>query len=457
MENQLISFVQKFFNNLNANCTFEKDVLTITNVPLPFQKFYGKNEPYYFTTNKNKISNEIEFLDKSSYIIKTISAYLESSGQNTLLKIDFKEYSEDKITNNILKTNFRITKLKPRKKFDIFFRFTFHTSFQYLNEKSKVINEIYIHDNKVINGDLNEYPVVEGKKSEINIPDMKEPYFIAKNELVNKLKIKKDELSNELNLKLNKAIDRINSHFNSEEKELKTNFEKAIIKLQELKREGNLSKIDKQEKIIQNIKEKLNPEERERDKERSILIEKHRHGLNVNNKLFNTTLIYHPIFSYDAIFENAYIKKNVEINFNPLTEEIEPFVCESCNSKTNEIYLCSNGHLSCKNCLTHCESCGKEFCKKCVSTKCELCSANICKDCKTRCFGCGKIICKTHVHKEKITGRDYCNRCLTRCDRCGEFKVGSNFKKSKKTGASICEDCFRREMQDSALKGVFEN
>lgn len=457
MENQLLIFVEKFFDNLNATCKFENEILIVENVSHSFQKFYGKNEPYKFTTNKKKISENVEYLEKSSYIIKTISAFLENSGQNTLLKIDFEMDPESEIRKILKLGNSRLIKLKSKKKYDLFFRFTFHTSFQYLNERGKVINEIYVHDNKVINGDLNDYPVIEGKKTEIRIPDMKEPYFIAKEELQNRLKKEKQEFTSELNSKLNTAIERINSHFENEEKELVANIEKAKIKMEELRKEGDLNKIDKQEKIIKNINEKLNLEEREKDKERSILIEKHRHGLNINNKLFNTTLIYHPIFSYDALIKNSNTEKIIEINFNPLIQNLEPIKCDSCGSGNNEIYICNNEHVACKKCITHCESCGKEFCKKCISIKCDLCSANICKECATRCFGCGKTICKTHSHTEKVTGRIYCNRCLTHCERCGGYKVGSSFKKSKKTGASICEDCFRREMQDSALKGVFED
>lgn len=457
MENKLLNFVARFFSNLNCECKFEDEILIITKTPKSFQKFYGKNEPYKFTTNKAKSSEDIEFLEKSSYIIKTISAFLEDSGQSTLLKIDFQINPIPQIKNQLKLANSRVMKLKPKKKYDIFFRFTFHSSFQYLNERNKIINEIYVHNNKAITGDLNDYPVIEGKKTDVRIPDMKEPYFAAKEELQKRLEDKKKEYIEVLNSELSKAIERINSHFETEEKELLEHFTKAKLKLEELRKEGDLKKVDKQEKLIQNIQQKLDTEERKKDKERSILIEKNRHGLNLNNKLFNTTLIYHPIFCYDALIKNSYAEKNIEINFNPLTESLEKKHCDLCNSEINEIYLCNNGHVSCKKCTTNCESCGKEFCTKCVSNKCELCSSHICNDCKTRCFGCGKTICKTHTHVEKVTGRIYCSNCLTRCERCGSSKVGSSFKKSKKTGASICEDCYREEMQKSALKGVFDD
>ncbi|NCN86322.1 hypothetical protein GW932_00670 [archaeon] len=455
MENQLLNFVEKFFKNLGAKTNYEGNILTITNVPASFQKFYGKNEPYLFST-KIKHNPEVEFLEKGGYALKAISTFLENSGQTTLLKINFEIDPEEEIKKNINLKNSRLMKLVSKKKFDIFFRFTFHTSFQYLNEREKIINEIYVHDNKVINGDLKGYPVIEGSKSEIKIPDMKEAYFLSKEELKKLLENKTNEITIFLNKSLEKDTKRIENHFLSEEKELTDNLGKLKEKLKELELEGDVEKIKKQKKAIETIKEKLNPVEREKDKARSIMIERVKHGLNVNNKLFNTTLIYHPIFSYDTTIKNEDTKKIIELNFNPLTSTLEKLKCDVCSSETNEIYLCKNGHVSCKNCFVVCENCGKEYCKKCVITKCQKCSSHICNECKTKCFKCGRILCNSHTRVDKLTARVYCNDCLIRCERCGNMKIGEEFKMSKRTGAKICGECFRQEMQKKVLEGVFD-
>lgn len=455
MENQLINFVQKFFINLGAEVLSEGDVLTVSKVPAHFQKFYGKNEPYKFSI-KIKNNPEIEFLEKGSYTMKTISAFLENSGQTTLLKIDFELNPEEEIKKRLKLENSRLVKLSPKKMNDIFFRFTFHTSFQYLNEKEKVINEIYVHDGKVINGDLNGYPVIEGKKTDIRIPDMKEPYFLAKEKLKELLIEKTNSVAEELNKRLEKEIERIEKHFKSEEKELGENLLKLEEKLVELKKEGDSDKIERQKKLISNIKEKLNFEERQKDKERSILIEKTKHGLNVNNKLFNTTLIYHPLFAYAGTLKNQNTEREILLVFNPLLEKLNPLICEVCKSEIKEFYLCSNSHVICENCVGKCQSCGKEYCKNCIKNHCEICGSYICDDCKTRCSKCGKIMCKSHTKIDRLTGKVYCNNCLTRCERCQELKVGEDFRKSKRTGAKICEDCFRKEMQKDVLGGVFD-
>lgn len=455
MEEGSISFVEKFFANLGATIIPQDGVLIVTNVPHHFEKFYGRNAPYKFTGDKSKESAEVEFLEKGSYTMKSIRSFLENSGQTTLLKIDFSIDPEIEIKKRIELANSRLVKLSPKKRFNIFFRFTFHTSFQYLNEREKVINNIYVHEGGVINGDLDGYPVLEGNKRDIQIPDMKEPYFVAKDELKILLKDKTDEVANSLNERLEKEIQRIENHFLVEEGELNGNLEKAKERLMELRSEDDLEKIDRQEKIVKNLIEKLNLEERGRDKERSILIEKTKHSLNVNNKLFNTTLIYHPKFTYNATIKNEGAKRVIEISYDPLTDSLKPISCETCQLETKEINLCNNEHVTCKDCFTECESCGKGHCNNCVLNMCELCNARICKDCKTRCFKCGKLMCKTHTQFDKLTNRHYCNSCLTRCERCGALKIGDDFKKSPRTGVKVCEGCFREEMQKKVLEGVF--
>lgn len=456
MNEEIINFVEDFFKNLGAQTTVEGNYLLVKNVPAEFEKFYGKISPYKFSLIKTDDS-ETEYLEKGSYTMKTISNYLENVGQTTLLKIDFEqETPEEEIKKRLILANSRLINLVPKKRFSIFFRFTFHTTFQYMNEKEKIINEIYIHDGKPINGNLKGYPVREGRKQEIKIPNMKEPYFVAKEELKKLLIKKTKKYTNELNSLLEKQTQRIENHFETIEKELKENIKKAEEKLERYQIEENLEKVSKQKKVLANLREKLNPEEIEKDKKRSILIEKAKHSLNINNKLFNTTLIYHPLFSYDAELKNADVKKIIEVTFNPLTQTLQPIKCDVCGKEINEIHLCTGGHVTCKGCSTKCGSCNRDFCYNCVQTVCQICGSKICKDCKTRCSKCSKVICKSHTLTDKLTGKVYCKNCLVRCERCSQLKVPENFKISPRTKAKICEDCYRQEMQEAALKGIFD-
>ncbi len=456
-ENQeLMNFVKNFFQNLSSDIIEEKDHLIVSNVPENFERFYGKKSPYKFVFEEEKQKGEADLIEKGSYALKTISNYLENSGQTTLLKINFEKEGKEEIKKRINLPNSQITKFSPKKKFNFFFRFTFHTTYQYLNESEKVINDIFIYNGEVIEGDLTNYSIEEGSKEEIKVPDMKEPYFIAKDELKKVILPKTEQVARDLNLRLEKETRRINDHFLQETKEINENLEKAKEKLHEYELVGNAEKIYKQIEIIRNLKQKTNFGELENDKERATQLEKQKHLLNINNKLFNTTLIYYPLEIFDITLQNKDSKRIIEVYFDPLTEKINPIFCESCEKETNDLYLCATGHVSCKDCSLTCESCNKTFCKKCLNHKCELCSKRLCKDCYTRCFRCGKIMCKTHTKEDKVSKRVYCNQCLRRCERCESLKEPYSFRTSKKTGAEICEDCFRKEMKEKVLKGVFD-
>lgn len=454
MEDVLLKFVWKFFKNLGATLSMRNEVLTVSNIPEKFEKFFGKKSPYKFTSLKELATDEVEFLEKGSYTLKAISSYLESSGETTLLKIDFKCNPESEIKKRIDLKNSSIIKLSPKKRNNIFFRYTFHTSFQYMNEREKSINEVYVHDNKIIKGNLNDYPVTEGSKSDIEIPDMKESYFVAKEELKERLNDKTKEIAEKLSTTLQMEIVRVEAHFETEERELKYLLEKAKERLEEIQREGDEIKIKRQEKVINGIREKLNPDERLNDKERSILIEKTKHGLNVNNKLFNTTLIYHPVHTYDLYVKNDNMKTIFEVAYDPLTKSLNKIPCSICHEDTREIYFCSNAHLACRKCMVACKSCGKEHCKKCLKINCELCGNLICDSCKARCVGCGKLMCKSHTTQDKLSRRHYCNNCLTKCERCASLKIGSDFRRSRRTGVKVCEDCYRKELQEKIVRSL---
>lgn len=435
MDNKISDFVKKFFINLGAKVSSLQEDLIVADVPQEFERYYGKKSPYKFVFSTERVREDFEFVDKSNYLLKTISNYLEESGKTTLLKLEINDDFSNEINRFISLPNAKIKKFYPKKKFNSFFRFTFHTSFQYLNENEKVINEFFVSDGKVVHGDLSGYPIVEGRKTEIKIIDPKEAYLLAKENLKLQLLGKTQELSRLLNKRLERELSRIEEHFKHEKKE-------------------HEDKMIKQSKNGQSPKESFDYEELEREKQLSMQTEKQKHMLNINNKLFNTTLIYYPLFCTRLILENDNTSREIEISIDPMTKKLIPFKCENCNEDISEIFLCTTGHAICKKCAKRCESCNKVFCKKCLFRKCEFCNKHLCKDCYTKCNSCGKLMCKTHVKEDIVSKRTICKNCLLKCEKCNEFKDPSGFRNLGKI--KVCELCFRREMQRKTMKGIFD-
>src|SRR3989339_726065 len=304
-------------------------------------------------------------IEKGNYLLKTISNFLEEQGSTTLLKINFDIDFEKEIKKRIKLNNCQIEKLIPKKKNNFFFRFTFNTSFQYLNEKEKMTNDIYLYENKIIDGDLASYIITEGNKRDVIMPDIKEPYNIAKEKVKELIQPKITLLAKNLSEKLSKEIERINRHFIQETQELKNNLKKSTKKTEK--------------EINEELEKKIN--EFEKDKERAINIEKQKHSLNLNTKLFNTTLIYYPVLNYDCYLINEHGKRIIEVSFDPLTKELKQIFCESCENKIEIINLCSSGHIICNKCLIKCNSCNITYCNKCLNIICESCKKKICKKC----------------------------------------------------------------------------
>jgi len=371
------------------------------------------------------------------------------------MKIDFNIKPIDELNKRISFPNSQIKKIIFRERSGFFYKFTFSTTFDYLENKEVIFNEIYIFNLKSIEGDLSEYVLLESNLKKEEAPNFKNAYFVAKEELKKRIQEKTNNLSKVLILNLEKEKEKIEKRFGIETKGFQKELEEITNKLMEFARKGEVEKISEQKKLIQSIKEKSNFLAFEQDKLREIQLEHQKHLLNVENKLEKTTVIQYPIYVFTLDVKAEPLKKSFVVEFDPLAKEISGLTCESCSNKVREIFICSSGHASCKRCSLNCESCNKDFCKKCLKNVCEVCSKKICKDCSVRCFRCSKLVCKTHTKKNLISGRFYCNSCLKRCERCAEMKDPFTFRVSKKTNAEICEDCFRKEMQGKVIGEVF--
>lgn len=439
-------FTESFFTNLKSSLSWQGNILVVDKVPKEFESFCGKKAPYYFAFDRLAcpINQDVEIMDKGSVFIKAMSSFLENRAQTTLLKLDF-----PKLDLSLLKLkNCKIMKSSLKEENKFIFRFTFNTTLQYLNEKEQLINSIFVSDSPT-EFSLEGLPVIEGKKSEVSIPDIKEKYEMARKKVRELINPKVEEISNQLQQKLSAEILRIKSHYQHQFLEIDTELKKNKEQLAELeagKTSGDIKNIPARINKLKEQIEELEKKKRLEDsgdgpiaKEEKFFLtdEDHKHSLNLDNKLLNTTIIYSPLFHYSIMLKSEEAGRQIELIFDPLKKQANDFFCEACNKNLEEIYLCSSGHITCAKCQEKCRECGKDYCTLCLDKTCDYCGKKTCRKCSFRCAKCGKNYCKTHT-KKTLEGKQSCISCTKSCSSCGQ---ASDYLRKCTCGASFCSKC----------------
>jgi hypothetical protein len=452
-----------FFKNLKCDLSREGEILIVKNVPKSFEDLFGKSSPYKisFISKPN-----CEFAGKGSLMLSAITKYLDNSGKTTLLKIDFDIDLKSEVERAIDFKNCKIGQIEKRNKNNFFSRFTFSTKFNYMNKTEQIINEIYVHENKVVNGDLSGYTVLEGEESSVSNKDVKEDYDIAREKLKELLEKKKEDVKENLEKNIEIEIERISEHYNSLIKELGLDLNDQLQKISETENKLKFSKEDDSDnlekrlvKLKQNLMKLGTDDAKSRilkEKEFTIKDAYQKHSLNVENKLLNTTLIYYPIFKFDLVLEDGDSKKRVEMTYNPLVKKLSKLHCETCGEELSKINLCSSGHLTCDKCISRCSECGKIFCEKCLKRTCSICGKPLCKDCAVMCHRCGKHTCKDHMRTDCVTGEERCTSCLRACMRCHGMTEEEYFGIAL-DGSKVCQKCLAKEKQNKFLKKIFKD
>ncbi len=406
---ELKKFLESFFKNLKSNILEQGNLMIIESVLESFEKFYGKKSPYkfVFTESDKTLDSEAELITKGSFLISCMRDFLESKGQTTLLMINFKLDPREQIKNNFLFKNAELSGLNKKEIPKSMIRFTFQTTFQYLNEKEQAINEVYIENGKVIEFNLNNYEFSEGKKETINIGNIKKEYFLAKERLKTILDPQIQKMSQSLDKKLEKELERIKQHFKNQELELGSKLEDSERQLKQLEKQdpSDITILNKIKKLKQTIEEinLLGAKEKLRKEEQFFLNdETHKHALALNTKLINTTIICYPSFILSGYLKNANSIRVLNLNYNPLESKFETIICDCCKSPIVKIGLCSSGHLSCEKCLRACQDCQKEYCSVCLNHTCFTCGKKICRKCTGHCSKCHKDKCSNHMSSSNI-------------------------------------------------------
>jgi len=129
--------IEDFFRSLKCEVSEKSDSILIKGVPERVQKIFMISDK--IELNKN---------DLNSDLLRKIKDYLRNNPSKTLLKIDF-EFPAN-IKDKIHLRNCSISKVEKKHENNYFSRFSFLTSFRSLNHTEQVLNEIFVHEGKVV-------------------------------------------------------------------------------------------------------------------------------------------------------------------------------------------------------------------------------------------------------------------------------------------------------------------
>ncbi len=452
---QLELFTKEFFTKLGATVEPTNNGLYITNTPQAFQKFYGKHEPYTIVFDKAHEIEGTELMVKGSYLLKAMTAYLDSRGQTTLVKLTFEDDPQTTLQNNVsFAEGTRLTHVAPKRTTHQLVRFTFQTTFKYLNEKEIVSTEVYVQDGQVIDFDPSKYDHEEGRKRDIQVEGVKEGYAQAKDVVKEKLQPKIAEISGELTTRLKKEMARVRSHYDQQIHEIDRKLAKDLAQLKEL--ENTTKDIPNKEQKMQRLREQIRGYQKDNaretlSKEADFFAnaETKKHGLALDTKLLNTTIFYYPVFEYGTFLKRGSTERLVSFVFNPVKGELSTLRCDACKNELQSIALDSGGHVICPDCQVPCEECQQPSCNACLKHTCATTHKTICNACAGRCQKCAKTRCKKYLHEHPVTKIKRCHACWTTCPECHSLNDESEMR------GNVCQGCARKRVGVDVRKAVF--
>ncbi len=452
-------FTLDFFKNLDCEIVNENGLFLIKKIPVDFEEYYGKKEPYNLVFNKEETGGE--YIGSGSSLLKYMQDYLERKGETSLLRLAIEVEAVKEILQRIKLGNCSITQVIQKKEYNVLKRFTFSSIYQYLNEKEKIMNSIFVENGNIIEFDIGKYSVLEGRKDDVNVGEIKKDHNIAKEELKRLTLGITENIGKKIEEKLEREIDRIKNHYSKQIREKDDGIEainrqlkkaeEQLIKSGESEKNQIIEKINRLKQEIINIENSGFRDRAKKEEEFLINDEIRKHGLNISNKLINTTIVYYPTFILKAYLSNNQGKGSFEVKFNPHSHIMSFPECRACKREINEVYLCSSEHVSCRLCLMKCLCCGRDSCKFCLDKKCSFCLRDICKKCYLRCNGCGKGVCQ--LHAKKIDNNQFgCFNCSTQCTGCNKIGLKKNFVNCPSCGNEACENCSKKIFVDVGTK-----
>ncbi len=457
---KLKELVISFFKRAGAICREEGEYVIVESVDDKFKEVYKKPPPYKISfSERDKDRFDVDCFFPGSKLFNVIMGTLNQNASTTILKINLKVDPMEEISKRVSLKNCLLKDLKKDYENNFFSRFTFRTSIRYLNKNEEIFHEIFVHNNKIVMGDLEDYDISSGELQEVDTKYMEKDYNIAREEIKLLTKPKIQEISGEISEKLDNEIQRIKKHYESQKAEILAVRDRLLQRLEETNREENSS--EKEEKI-QRIKKQIGSSNLEeqienlvKEEEFTIKDERQKHAISLDTKLTNTTVLYYPKYKLNLFLVDGQINKEFQIGYDPLLNKMEEINCFSCNKEMKELALCATGHVCCPSCLFRCASCGKQFCEKCLKEKCNSCGGPVCDSCKRTCKKCKRIYCKQHIREDAFSGEEYCLDCMGFCSECSRSILGENLKEIS-PGRKICLVCEARIKKNKVLGDIFK-
>ncbi|MGV8142059.1 MAG: hypothetical protein ACP5NS_00295 [Candidatus Pacearchaeota archaeon] len=394
-DNPLRNFTVKFFSELGAKISEDGESLVISGVPTKFQKFYGKNEPYTIAFDNSKSSLSVEIVTSESYLLKTMRSYLENTGESVLQKLVYSLQADSLIKSKLLLRNCSISKINNNLSYKPIIKFTFQTTYKYLNDEERLVNDIFVDKDSSISLDFGKFRIDSLKNKEFDIPNLRDNYELAKNKVKDLILPRTTELANELESTMSKELQRINDYHIQQVKEVDVQIAKAKSK----NMATDLTVYDAQKKQFIS----------ERDLQ--LANEEKKYALRINTKLLTTAVILSPVYDFEVFFKNGDTIRLILLSYDPLYDKFSQPSCDLCKKQISEIILCNGNHLVCRDCGAECEDCAKISCVQCMKNKCAITHRNICKECGAVCSKCKMFKNKRFMIKDPLGRYTICRNC----------------------------------------------
>lgn len=319
-------FLLEFFKECNVKN--ENEILTVNEVPLEFENFIGKKAPYKFVFDietHNKVKDS-ELIMQGSYFMLGIRDYLSNKGQASILKINIQP-NVNEFNNKLLK-KYKILEINAESN-NYLYRFSFLSTYQYLNDKKQSNSTIFAKGKEVLDLDLNKFKIIKNNTDNINSLDPLESYETAKSVLNKKVKEDIKPIKLILREKLGKELFRVKDHYFKQIKEKDEEVESCAEKIRLLQsklkhtsyeRDRSILKrlIHEAEERLEILKKKSYRERLKAEENFHINDEIEKHVLSIKNSLINITVFSYPVFSL-KVSSNS---NNKIIKYDPILNRI---------------------------------------------------------------------------------------------------------------------------------------